>query len=498
MLRYRTLVLTFFSFASSQTISPLTPSNFDQTVDISPLTLIRFHAPWSKRSKETESTFHSVALELKDQIKFATLDCSEASDLCSKYEIWELPALKIFRNGTKYDYSGPSESQGMMEYLKRQALPTLTQVNAENFNEFKDHDEIVIVGFLDNNEKEHQILREIALKFRDQFQTGISTDITLMDKLQITPPALMLYHREIDTSFKYEGAISATEVTQFIKSSSVPLISDMTPESYEIIREVDLPIAFIFYTSSQERAYLKKRLHKVAKELRGSISFGLIDGVEYEVFAELLNVDPKMPAVVIQTPFNNAKYVLPQDIPINSESVSTFAHQFLKGEVEPSLLSDEIPTKNEGLVKVVVGKEFNRIVMDTTKDVVVEFYESWCDTDCNEIDPLYEVVARKFSKQENLLFTKMNMKNNELPIEHALEVIGFPSVKLFKAGKTKEVIEFEGSQEVNAFIDFLKKYSTSPIEIEKISDLEEYQLILQMQKEHDKYGRPLLPIHDEL
>jgi len=40
--------------------------------------------------------------------------------------------------------------------------------------------------------------------------------------------------------------------------------------------------------------------------------------------------------------------------------------------------SEEVPATNDAPVKVVVGKTFNEIAMDETKDVLVEFYAPWC------------------------------------------------------------------------------------------------------------------------
>jgi protein disulfide-isomerase A1 len=39
--------------------------------------------------------------------------------------------------------------------------------------------------------------------------------------------------------------------------------------------------------------------------------------------------------------------------------------------------SDAIPETNDASVKVVVGKSFNDIVLDTSKDVLIEFYAPW-------------------------------------------------------------------------------------------------------------------------
>ena len=40
--------------------------------------------------------------------------------------------------------------------------------------------------------------------------------------------------------------------------------------------------------------------------------------------------------------------------------------------------SEEIPEKNDGIIKKVVGKNFKEIVLNSEKDVIIKFYAPWC------------------------------------------------------------------------------------------------------------------------
>lgn len=51
---------------------------------------------------------------------------------------------------------------------------------------------------------------------------------------------------------------------------------------------------------------------------------------------------------------------------------------FVSGKVEPSIKSEPIPESNDGPVTVIVAKNYEKIVMDDKKDVLVEFYAPWC------------------------------------------------------------------------------------------------------------------------
>ena len=70
------------------------------------------------------------------------------------------------------------------------------------------------------------------------------------------------------------------------------------------------------------------------------------------------------------------KYTLSEEI--TAENVLKFYDDFIRNKLENILKSEEIPEKNDDAVKVLVGKSFNDIVMDETKDVLVKFYAPWC------------------------------------------------------------------------------------------------------------------------
>lgn len=76
--------------------------------------------------------------------------------------------------------------------------------------------------------------------------------------------------------------------------------------------------------------------------------------------------------------------------------------------------SEEIPADNSAPVKVVVGKSFDDIVLDETKDVLVEFYAPWCGH-CKALEPKYDELAQKLAYNNNLVIAKLDATANEVP-----------------------------------------------------------------------------------
>lgn len=58
------------------------------------------------------------------------------------------------------------------------------------------------------------------------------------------------------------------------------------------------------------------------------------------------------------------------------ELLEEFARKVVNGDLESYIKSEPIPEQT-GDVKIVVGKNFEDIVNDNTKDVLIEFYAPW-------------------------------------------------------------------------------------------------------------------------
>ena len=62
---------------------------------------------------------------------------------------------------------------------------------------------------------------------------------------------------------------------------------------------------------------------------------------------------------------------------LTAESVAAHLASHASGSLKPSFKSQPVPEDNSGPVKVVVAKNFQDIVMDENKDVLLEVYAPW-------------------------------------------------------------------------------------------------------------------------
>lgn len=65
-------------------------------------------------------------------------------------------------------------------------------------------------------------------------------------------------------------------------------------------------------------------------------------------------------------------------------------------------------------LKVVVGENFDEIVNDPTKDVLIEFYAPWCGH-CKTLEPKFNELGEKFAGSKDIVIAKMDATANGVP-----------------------------------------------------------------------------------
>ncbi|KAK2443901.1 putative protein disulfide-isomerase A6 [Trifolium repens] len=83
-------------------------------------------------------------------------------------------------------------------------------------------------------------------------------------------------------------------------------------------------------------------------------------------------------------------------------------------------------------VVVLTPETFNEVVLDETKDVLVEFYAPWCGH-CESLAPIYEKVSAAFKSEDEVVIANLDAdKYRDLAEKY--EVSGFPTLKFSPKG----------------------------------------------------------------
>ncbi|KAI9333199.1 protein disulfide isomerase [Zopfochytrium polystomum] len=416
------------------------------------LTLVEFYAPLAPE-------YEVAATELlKEKIKIAKVDCEDEKDLYSGQDIGGYPTLKVFRKGTAAEYKGTRKADGIISYMKKQALPAVTELKADEIEKFKTTDKVVVIGyFSDQISKKYKEFVEVANSLRDEYVFGFTND-----KIQgISPPSVMLYKSFAEDESIFDGTYSSEALTSFIKAHATPVMDDISPENYGAYMSSGLPLAFLFVRDEADRKAVGPAVEAVAKSVKGKMSFVYIDTGKFGSHAKSLNLKEGVwPAFAIQETKDMLKFPFDQGKDITHEAIAAFVRDYLDGQLQPSLKSEPIPASNDGPVKVVVHDNFKDIVLDSKKDVFLKIYATWCGH-CKALAPVWEELGKTLSSyNDSVIVAKMDGEENDLPLGTKFHVPGFPTLKLFLA-ESNEVVDYTGDRTLEALLAFLKQRATN-------------------------------------
>jgi len=460
-------VLLASKVAAEGDVVALTKDDYEVTLESTPLALVKYFAPWCGHCKALAPEYVKAAAALKEEnILLAEVDCTVESDICNEVGVRGYPTLKVYRNGKPSDYKGQRTADSIISYMKKQNLPDLTAIKADEFEKFSTSDKVVVVGFVKEGSDEYKALEANAKELREQFVFGFIDDAELAKKAGAQVPGIVVYKQFDEGKAVLEGEITEESIKEFVKVESVPLMDELGPENYSKYMDSGLPLVYLFTTDAEDKKTVGAWCEEIAKKVQGKINFVYIDAVKFSGHGKFLGLKESWPAVIIQDVKHNTKYPFPQDQKIEKEALAKFIEDFQEGKLEPYVKSQDIPEKQEDGIYNVVAKSFDEVVLDKSKDVLLLFYAPWCGH-CKKLAPTYKEIAEAINEtNDKVLIARMDATENDIPASSPWNNLeGFPTVILFKADDKNTPVVYEGDRSKDSIIEFLKKNAVNEFKL---------------------------------
>jgi len=290
----------------------------------------------------------------------------------------------------------------------------------------------------------------------DDIPFAITSSAEVAAEHKIEGEAVLLLKTFDDGRAVLSEGITEEAVASFIAGESLPLVVDFNQETAQKIFSGDIKSHLLAFLSAKADSHADDvaMLQGIAKENKGKMLFVTIntDEDDHKRILEFFGItESELPTFrAIQLGEDMAKYK-PEDDKIEAENIKAFVAKFLAGELKQHLMSEEIPEDWDAAgVKVLVGKNFHEVAMNTEKNVLVEFYAPWCGH-CKQLAPIWDKLGEKYADHANIVIAKMDSTANEL---EEIKVQGFPTIKLIKAGDNS-IVDFDGERTEAGFTKFL-------------------------------------------
>lgn len=434
----------------------LTDANFDGELEDIETALVMFYAPWCGHCKRLKPEFQKAASGLKANdppVALVQVDCTAGGEAtCGRFQVSGYPTVKIFRNGElSSDYSGPREAAGIVKFMKAQVGAASKACKTEDeLTALLAKPEVVIVNYDTSNDATFQ---KVANTLRETVAFGHTDG----DKGLVLHRPKHLQSKFEPSEVKYEGTMDKDAITTWIKENYHGLVGHRTIDNAKEFKE---PLATIYFDIDYVKNvkgtnYWRNRVMKVAQKFP-ELNFAISDKSDFQNEATEFGLDVNMadkPLVAIKSA--KGKFVMKEifDMPNFEKFLTAFSQNLL----EAFLKSEPVPAE-QGAVKVAVAKNFDELVVQNTKDVLVEFYAPWCGH-CKKLTPIFDELGEKMETLgENVEIVKMDATANDVPSGY--DVRGFPTL-FWVPSTTKKPEPYNGGREIADFVKFIDENKTS-------------------------------------
>lgn len=323
-------------------------------------------------------------------IKLGKIDATIEEALAQQFEIRGFPTLKFFKNGKfgkddAKDYNGGRQADEIVAWVTKKSGPAATTVTTVEEAEalIKEHKVVIFGHFEDVESAAAKTFMSVAEGI-DEHPFVITSSKDVHAKHEVEDSTIVLFKQFDEGKSQFDGDLtSEEEIKRFLQAQSLPLIVEFNHESAQKIFGGDIKNHLLIFVS-KEAGHVDKYVDgakEIAKKYRNEMLFVTIntDEEDHKRILDFFGMEKEeIPSMrLIRLEENMAKYK-PAVADLSAENIEKFVQSYLDGELKQHLLSQKLPEDwDKNPVKVLVAANFDEVVFDTEKDVLVEFYAPW-------------------------------------------------------------------------------------------------------------------------
>jgi len=449
-------------FTEDEGVIVMKKDTFDDVLKENQFVLVEFYAPWCGHCKALAPEYVKAAKSLKDSgstIKLAKVDATEEPELAERFEVRGYPTLKFYRNGKPMDFTGGRTGEDIVTWLNKKTGPPAATVDTVDAAKTAiDKQDVTVIGFFkDLTSDAAKAYLEVAAENDDNVFL-ISSNDAVLSEYKITKDTVTLFKKFDEGRTDLTEDLTSKTITEFVTANRLPLVTEFTQETAQKIFGGDIKTHMLLFVSKKSDKFQEgyDAFKTVAPDFKGKVLFIYIN-IDESDNARILDFfgmkAEDCPSFrYINLGQDMVKYKPESTDTLTAAGVKQFVQDIQDGKRKPHLNSEEVPEDWDSKpVKVLVGKNFDQVARDKSKNVLVEFYAPWCGH-CKQLAPIWDELGEKFKDHADIVIAKMDSTGNELP---DVKIQGFPTIKYFPKD-SEEVIDFNGERTLEGFTKFLE------------------------------------------
>lgn len=350
----------------------------------------------------------------------------------------------------------------------------------------EDHTEPAVIGFFneDTNKDDIEVFEEVASAHRSNFRFAYSIEDDVREKMKyktgctvvvFAPPRFVSEKYDKPKSRYPSKSLNADTLAKFIMKKSLPLVGQKTWKSSERYDSAKLPVVTLFTQVDLEKNpkgfdYYSNRLRRVAQDFIGKLVFNVGDKEDFSYQLEDYDIElPNKKDVGVGIKDGDRYYAMTESFSV--DNLRSFCSQVLAGEITPKIKEepdyssssydeDSADVDEDSSVVKVTDDNFDEIVQDPGKDVLIEFYAPWCGH-CKSLKPVLADLAEDLSSVTSVTIGAMDATANDPPSNFNVE--GYPTLYFVPANAKDSPISYDGSRDKASMKEFIKSHASISI-----------------------------------
>ena len=413
------------------------------------------------------------------------VNSTKTQTLIQNFTIESLPTLAIIRNNRTIYYHAMFKANAIITFLTKLSKTEMKNItNAEELEALTNPktNYMTLLSFERNHTYNYNYVDSI-----NKFCTFAfcDTEVCLKKyKKEKTADFVVIKNYELkkeeeESRLVYYNFTNEDDLINAIIKNAIPTVGLFSDFAAEIVYKKQLTAVFLVKTHKGTDSNDEKVLSKVLSQYPKGDFFGFILDSENSDDADTLDFygfDKKSlekSNVIFMLSFKNKErgsiYVMEEKI--NQKSFEKFIDDYNKGSLtrRPRTEGEPVnhPKKN---LKVVVGKTFQREILDNSKQVVVVAYITTNNCPkCQNVKDIMNKLSDTYSNKDNILFAFVDPVYNEIAkLPENISGRDLPIIEYYDVDKQVDPIKYKGGFEYEQLEKFVENEGfNEPVVIEE-------------------------------